>query len=127
MSLKTKHLVFVLLSAIGASLALPTLAGHHEGDEQAEHSEKSRHGHKMKRRHKNMDEFMLSKVDTNQDGNIDQDEYMAHAKERFEMMDGNSDGVVTPEERKEAGDAMRKKHHEAMKAAREAYKESKQQ
>jgi len=50
---------------------------------------------------------MFEKGDTNKDGVISQDEFLAHAKERFNDMDANHDGKITKDEAKA--------HHEAMK------------
>ncbi len=106
-------------------ISLSTQAHNHGGDADVA-KQPNKMEHRMHERHKKMEDFMLAKVDTNQDGNIDENEFMTNAKERFDLMDANGDGVVTPEERQEASRAMREKHREAMKAAKEAYKEAKE-
>ena len=54
----------------------------------------------------------LERVDANRDGNVDLNEYLAHAESRFRMMDLDSNGYVTVEERREVSEKMRKKHSE---------------
>jgi Ca2+-binding EF-hand superfamily protein len=41
----------------------------------------------------------LQKMDTDGDGNLSKNEFMAQAEERFKKMDGNGDGMITPDER----------------------------
>ena len=47
------------------------------------------------------------RMDANNDGAIDQAEFMATARTRFDRMDTDRDGRITPVERKAAMDAMR--------------------
>ena len=68
--------------------------------------------------------MMLEKVDSNQDGNVDLDEYLAHATERFNTLDLDSNGFVTQEEAKEAMKKMRQEHKERRK---EMWKKRKQE
>lgn len=68
----------------------------------------------------------IKRIDTNDDGKVDLNEYLSHTEQRFKQADINSDGYVTSEEMRETIKAMRKKHRKAMKEARKAYKESKQ-
>ncbi len=81
--------------------------------------------HKMKR--DRMHEYMMKKIDTNEDGQIDLSEYLANAEQRFKNMDLNGDGYVTREEQKEAGKIMREKHREMrekMRAERKAARQA---
>lgn len=55
---------------------------------------------------------MFEKQDTNGDGVITEDEFLAKAKERFAMMDADSDGKITMEEGKAAHEKMREKMKE---------------
>lgn len=54
----------------------------------------------------------LKEVDKNGDGAVDKDEFVAQAEKRFGEMDANSDGKITPEERKAAHEKMRAKFRE---------------
>lgn len=89
--------------------------------ERAKNHEKERHG-KRQMKHKRMHEYMLMRVDSNEDGKVDLNEYLANAEQRFQNMDSNKDGFVTMEEHKEAGKAMREKHREMRKKMREEHR-----
>lgn len=95
----------------------------HTGESAKKHTQGKRHHHKGHHRDK-IHHMMMSKADSNEDGKVDLNEYLENAQQRFESMDGDSDGFVTGEEMRAAGKAMRKKHKEAMKAARKSYHES---
>ena len=76
--------------------------------------EKHHHGGRGKK-HKEM----LEKVDTNKDGQVDLNEFLAHAEVRFQKMDANADGYLSKEEGREAN-----KHRRAeMKEKRAEMKE----
>lgn len=62
---------------------------------------------------------MFEKMDTNADSVIDRDEFMAGAARRFEMMDLDGDGSVTPEEAKEAKRLKREKRRQMRESTRE--------
>jgi len=96
--------VMILSAAFLAFTAMPVLADGHGGK-----------GHKGAK--------MFEKHDTNSDGTISKDEFLAHATERFENMDADGDGRVSKEEAKAAGDAKRAKMKDKMKA-RKAKKSS---
>jgi len=64
-------------------------------------------------------ERMFSKVDGNEDGQVDLNEFLAHSEQRFQRMDLNGDGYVTLVEAKDAHKAMRKEYREAKKARKE--------
>ena len=107
---------------VAAAFTGATFAHEHETAADA-HANGKEHRHDL--RHARREARMLDRVDTNEDGIIDEAEFMADAQRRFEFLDANSDGQVTEQERKQAGEEMRKRHREAMKAAREAYLERK--
>lgn len=66
---------------------------------------------RIEERHKK-ERAKLERVDANRDGKVDLNEYLAHAESRFRMMDLDSNGYVTVEERREVSEKMRKKHNE---------------
>jgi len=70
---------------------------------------------------------MLERVDTNKDGKVDLNEFLANAESRFQKMDLDSDGYVTPEERREVGDKMREKHREMREKHRQRRKQEREQ
>lgn len=62
----------------------------------------------------------FEKTDTNADGVISHEEFLAKAENRFKKMDADGDGKITKEEAKNHHASMRekyKKHHEGMKSA----------
>jgi hypothetical protein len=67
-----------------------------------------------------MEGYLANKVDTDQDGLVSYDEFMANAKARFEASDLNDDGTITLEERKQSAEIIRKKYREAMLEAKES-------
>jgi len=87
--------------------------GYHKG-------KKGKHGH-------NRAKMMLEKVDSNQDGNVDLNEYLAHAEERFNSLDLDSNGFVTQEEAKQAMQTMREEHKERRKEMRKKRKQEAEQ
>ena len=122
----------LLTSLLAAVFVSGSALADHHGKEQAEAQDESerygkrgKHGRHMGPGHRPRGEMALKKIDVNGDGQVDLEEYMNNARERFAEMDLNGDNLVTAEEAREAGEAMRAKHREAMKAARKAYKESK--
>ena len=86
-----KLLSLAVLAGIMMTSA-PVLAEHHEG--------KGKKGHKFEM------------ADTNGDGQVSLDEYLAKAKERFAKKDTNGDGVITKEEAKEARKAKKQMRKE---------------
>jgi len=71
----------------------------------------------MRRAHRA--ESMLLRVDTNKDGQVDLNEYLAHAQERFNKLDADANGFVTQDEAKESMKSMREEHRERRKKMRE--------
>jgi Ca2+-binding EF-hand superfamily protein len=59
-----------------------------------------------------MGAMMMHMADTNHDGVITRDEFMAAVSKHFDEMDANHDGTVTPEERRAAHQAMRQRMHD---------------
>ena len=52
----------------------------------------------------------LKETDTNGDGNISKEEFMASCEKRFAKMDANGDGQITPEERQQMKANWKKQH-----------------
>lgn len=65
-----------------------------------------------------MAEHHMAKLDTDKDGKVSRQEFLARQSEAFSKADTNSDGSVTPEEMA----ALHEKHHAEMTARREARK-----
>ena len=61
----------------------------------------------------------LKEVDTNGDGNISKEEFMANCDKRFAKMDANGDGQITPEER-QAMKAKWKQQHKGQMGGQSA-------
>ncbi len=76
---------------------------------------------KMRREHRTT--RMLERVDANEDGQVDLNEYLAHAQERFNKLDLDDNGFVTQEEARESMQQMRDEHKERRKQMREERKE----
>jgi len=94
--------------------------------ERGEHSDSHghKHGHRFRKSLAKKAERMFSKVDTNEDGALDLNEFLQNAEQRFQKMDLNGDGSVTPEEAKEAHQVMREEYRAAKRAKREARSDS---
>lgn len=58
---------------------------------------------------------MFEKIDSNSDGVITQEEFLARHTERFATIDANHDGKVTKEEMQTAHEDMKKKWKEKRK------------
>lgn len=65
----------------------------------------------------------MDKMDANKDGQIDLNEYLSHAEERFRRLDADGDGFITKDERRSAHREMRKKVRER----REKWREKREQ
>lgn len=83
-----------------ALMAGPALAGHHEGGDEGKMCPKGK---------------MFEETDTNGDGVVTMDEFMAKSAEKFATMDADKDGSVSQDEFK--------KHWEDKKAHMEKMKE----
>lgn len=114
-----KNIVIVLISTSFLGLSGIVYAGHHDAGEVdlKEHKGKAHH-------HKKSPQRMLKKVDVNQDGKVDLNEFLAHAEQRFTKMDLNSDGFLTLEEGREAHKQMRTKHKAERKAHKAKHKQN---
>jgi Ca2+-binding EF-hand superfamily protein len=70
---------------------------------------------------------MFDRADANKDGQLELSEFLAHAEARFQKMDIDSNGYVTPEESREAGKKMREKHREMRAKHRQERKQAREQ
>ncbi len=121
MTIRSKTLTLatalLVLTSNGAALA----EGHEEGA--AVKSEHQMKREKMKEyrkaRHEKRAAAMLDRVDVNNDGQVDLDEYLAHAEQRFTSMDADANGYLTADEARESMQKMRKEHKERRKKMRE--------
>ena len=62
---------------------------------------------------------MLQEVDSNKDGQIDLNEYLAHAENRFQKMDLDQNGFISKDEQREFAKSMR----EQIKERRQKWRE----
>ncbi len=102
----------LLTAAILAIQAIPALA--QEGGAQAD-------GKKQQR-----ENSMFEEQDTNKDGVVSEDEFLAFGKKRFSEIDADKNGSITKEEAKkyhESKKAKWKEKREEMKSKRESMKE----
>jgi Ca2+-binding EF-hand superfamily protein len=60
---------------------------------------------------------MMEKVDTNGDGMVSRDEFMAKHEAKFNEMDADNDGNLTKDEMKAAKDTMKKRWKEQKEKA----------
>ena len=72
-----------------------------------------RGGKRWKRGNRAGPEAMLARADTNEDGRLTLAEALARPMARFETVDANRDGTVTPEERRAAREKMREQRRSA--------------
>jgi Ca2+-binding EF-hand superfamily protein len=92
--MKIKTIVFVALTSFGVALNL-----------YAEKGEKGCREHDMDKHHPRFE-----MLDTDKDGKVSKEEWMAH----FNEMDANKDGFIDEEEMKKHHEAMKDKTHEHM-------------
>lgn len=123
--MKKSLLLAALLTAASAAFAqtasTPAPAPANSGAVSPESADKPRqdgHGRHGRMDAKKMAEHHLAKLDTDKDGKVSRQEYLARQSEAFSKADANADGFVTPEEMA----AQHEKHHAEMSAMREARK-----
>lgn len=92
-------------------------------DGEYEGKRKGKYKGKGKRKAKRLAK-MMERVDTNEDGQIDLNEFLTHSEQRFQKMDLNSNGYVTPEEARESHKQMREEMREKFKQFKENRDES---
>jgi len=81
---------------------------HFEGGRKSMHKRMGRHMENRTKRH-------MEQIDTNGDGNVDLNEYLSNAEQRFNEMDADGDQLVTGEEAREHHKSMRTKHAQERK------------
>ena len=106
-----RFLQYCLLSTV-ITVSGTVLADNHENaDDPALEPRHKGIGHRKHRRER-MHRYMMERVDLNGDGQIDLNEYLANAEQRFKNLDLDGNGYVTMEEGREAHKMMRNKHRE---------------
>lgn len=111
---------FAIIGTASAAGDDPSAEAHKERGEM-----KRQHRSEMRElRSEHRAQSMLLKVDANKDGQIDLNEYLAHAQERFNKIDLDENGFVTPDEAKASMKKMKKEHKEKRKELREKRKQS---
>jgi len=113
-------LTFGFASLIGTGVAIAQETDETEHEERAQ--EHRAHHKKMRekfhdRRAKHREERLI-KLDTDEDGRVDLNEFLANAEQRFHSMDLNQDLYVTEEEAREAHMQIRKMHRKKYKEMR---------
>lgn len=120
----TKIVFTIVLSAISANMVAISQA--QESD--VEFDQARQEIRELKREHKRQQrelrrnhraEKMLVGVDTNKDGQVDLNEYLAHAEERFNKLDADSNGLLSVEEAKESMKKLRAEHREKRELMRQ--------
>lgn len=113
----------VVMTSIALLTIVPAWADDHNNEPAAD-STKAEHWKERKEMHKRhraerkamKDARRMEKIDTNDDGKLDLNEYLANAQERFTAMDLDSDGFVTSDEASQWRSDMKSKFKEARKA-----------
>ncbi|MGE3689982.1 MAG: EF-hand domain-containing protein [Novosphingobium sp.] len=95
----------------GEGMGGPGMGGHGKGHHRMGHHGMGHHG---------MGGMMQGMADTNKDGAVSKDEFMAAHTAHFDRMDADHDGTVTVEERQAARQAMRQSMRKRMGAPAEA-------
>lgn len=116
----------LLFAASLFAVAVPVAAHNHgagSSEVESEFRDNRDERKEMRKRHRaERDEMKqarrMKKIDTNEDGKLDLNEYLANAQERFNAMDQDQDGFVTSEEASAWRVEMMSKHKEARKAHR---------
>jgi len=111
--------VSLLAMLVASSSKVVHAHQHRDGESKSQQSDGERYDMRHLKRER-MHKYLLERVDSNDDGKIDLNEYLANAEQRFKNMDIDGDGYVTTEEHRESGKLMREKHREMKKQLREA-------
>ncbi len=129
-----RALISVLTSAIlsissvsSADDSGPDLKIERDGKEFRDKMRELNREHRRERRemlNAHRQQAMLERVDSNKDGQIDLNEYLSHAEQRFAKLDVDGNGVVTQEEAQESMQKMREEHLAKRKAMRERRSEA---
>ncbi|MBX2848302.1 MAG: hypothetical protein KTR16_08280 [Acidiferrobacterales bacterium] len=86
-----------------------------EANEVKERNKGDRDGDGKRRsdRNNNFSDRTIRTIDTDEDGKVSIEEYMANAQQRFSDLDLDGNNFVTAEEAKEAAEIMRERQREA--------------
>ena len=107
--LTTTAILFSLIGTLGAQVTVYAESETASNNDESEHaSEHKNRGDKMRSLVRRM-----QLIDTDNDGLVSVDEYMAFSRQRFEEMDTNNDNFASPEEAKAAAKLHRQRQREA--------------
>jgi Ca2+-binding EF-hand superfamily protein len=97
-----------LLTLFSVALLLPLLSGIAYAGKDAEHCDSDKK------------KSYMQKLDTNADGNVSREEFLANAEARFAKLDANGDGAIQKEEFKKKHKDMKEKRMEMKKSKESA-------
>lgn len=133
MKLKT----MILCTALSGALMAPAIANAEDTaaaetpsvvEKTVEAVKEAKEGIAEKMEHKGpaKGEKMFEEADTNKDGKLSKEEFLARHDKKFTEIDANKDGFLAPDEMKSYGETMREKFHERMKERKEKMMERKE-
>lgn len=105
----------LLLAAAVAALMISPVAARAQDDGPS--SDRPARAHRMDRKEHRQDR--MGKVDTDKDGKVSKDEFLAAHAAQFDEMDTDGDGYLSPDERKAAWEKHRGKMKDRMQKWRE--------
>ena len=106
----------LVASLLFSSVAMSQSGSEVESDQTTELKERNkgdRDGDNKRRGDNDLSDRAIRRIDTDDDGQVSIDEYMAHAQQRFSDLDLDGNNFVTSDEAKEAAEIMRERQREA--------------
>ena len=101
----TTAILFSLIGTLGAQVTVYAESETASNNDESEHKNRGDKMRSLVRR--------MQLIDTDNDGLVSVDEYMAFSRQRFEEMDTNNDNFASPEEAKAAAKLHRQRQREA--------------